>query len=320
MGVLMGLASSALFGLGVVLVKVGMRRQPVDNGHFMSVFVNVLFLGLLMLFISLPTWSWAGIAGFVIAGLMTTWIGRGASFLAIRFIGPSRGSAILVSIPLFAAVSGWVFLGEGMTLIQAAGGVVISVGLLVLIRSRRDDEVSGLEPDGFDVVSSPGVELVATRRSRIRHTLRHDDFARGFGAALTAAVFYGGGIVVRKWSLAYFPSAIAGAFFGAVTALAMIALGAAVQGRVGRLIEDNLRDIPWWFVACGTTSTVAIVLQFRTLDYLPAWIVSSLLGTQAIWALLWARLFLRHEEPIGWELLVSMALVVGGVALITSGL
>jgi drug/metabolite transporter (DMT)-like permease len=114
----MALAAGALFGLNAVLIKIGMRRTVADNGHFMSVFVNVLFLGVLMLFVSLPYWSWAGFAGFILAGLLTTWLGRGASFMAIRLLGPARQGAILISAPLFAAIAGWVFLDEGITLLQ----------------------------------------------------------------------------------------------------------------------------------------------------------------------------------------------------------
>lgn len=316
----MGFMSAALYGLSVVLVKVGMRRRPVDNGHFMSVLVNVLLLGVLMLFVSLPSWSWTGLLGFVMAGLMTTWIGRGTSFRAIRFIGPSKGSAIMVSIPLFSALIGWIFLGEGMTLVQAAGGVLIALGILVLIKSRQSEDAPVSESDGYEIVSAPAPDLVSSRRSRIRQSLKDDEFLHGVLLALTAAMFFGGGVVARKWSIAYFPSAIAGAFFGALTALAMIALNAAIRRNIGRLVQDNLRDIPVWFVACGATSTFAIVFQFRAFEHLPAWVVSSLLGTQVLWALLWARLLLRDDEPVGWALMVSIALVSSGVILVSLGL
>lgn len=323
MGILIGLTSALLFGLTAVFIKIGMRRRPVDNGLFMSVLVNVLFLGALMLFISLPEWSWPGVAGFVVAGLMATWIARGASFVAIRLLGPARQSAILVSAPLFAALIGWFFLGEGMTLLQAGGGVVVSVGLLVLIRSRIDSEASTPDGQGLEigsVGSSSGLELVTTRRARIQHIFRHDDFVRGFIAACAAAMLFGASFVVRKWSFDYFPSAVAGGFFGTVTAMTMITLDAAAKGKIRRLIDDNLRDIPWWFVGAGAASTIALLLQFSAYGYLPAWIVGLLLGTQAVWAVLWAWLLLRHEELIGWELLVSIGLVVGGVAIMTYGL
>jgi drug/metabolite transporter (DMT)-like permease len=317
----MGLASAALFGLNAIFVKIGMRRQPIDNGHFMSVLVNVFFLGTLMFFVAFPAWSWVGFGAFVLAGLLTTWLGRGTSFMAIRLLGPARQGAILVSAPLFAAVAGWIFLGEGITLLQALGGLVISIGLLALLRSRLREEPGQVDDvEVADVAASSGVEIVTTRGTRLRSAIRHDEFTRGFAVAVLAAVFFGSGFVARKWGLSYLPSAIAGAFLGACTALSMIMLGAAMRGRFRRLVDDNLREIPWWFVAGGSASSIALFLQFSAFGYLPAWVVSLLQGTQAVWTLLWTWLFLRHEEHIGKELVVSIALVVCGVAIMTYGL
>lgn len=322
MGVIMGLASAALFGLNAVFVKIGMRRRPIDNGHFMSVLVNVFFIGVLMLFVTLPAWSWAGFAAFVLAGLMTTWVGRGTSFMAIRLLGPARQGAILVSAPLFAAITGWFFLDEGITLLQALGGVVISIGILLLMRARAPQQQDSPIGDSevADLAALSGVETVMTRTARLRTAIRHDDFTRGFMVAILAALFFGSGFVARKWGLSYLPSAVGGAFFGACTALSMITLSAAARGRFRDLVNDNLRKIPWWFVGGGTAASLALLLQFSAFDYLPAWAVSLLQGTQAVWTLMWTWLFLRHEERIGKELVISIGFVVCGVTIMTLGL
>jgi drug/metabolite transporter (DMT)-like permease len=318
----MGLGSAALFGLNAIFVKIGMRRQPIDNGHFMSVLVNVLFLGVLMLFVSLPRWNMMGVVGFVLAGLLTTWMGRGTSFMAIRLLGPPRQGAILVSAPLFAAIAGWFFLGEGITLLQALGGAIISIGILVLLRSRVERRTpAAVEPEVDEATLAIGDgPSTQTRATRIGTAIRQDQFTRGFLIAVMSAVFFGSGFVARKWGLSYVPSAAGGAFIGACTALSMIILGSAVRGRLGRLADDNLRGIPWWFVAGGTASSIALFLQFSAFDYLPAWVVSLLQGTQALWTLLWTWLFLRDEEQIGSELVLSISLVVVGVAIMTYGL
>jgi drug/metabolite transporter (DMT)-like permease len=313
----MGLASAALFGLNAIFVKIGMRRRPIDNGHFMSVLVNVLFLGTLMLWANLPAWSWVGFFAFVLAGLMTTWIGRGTSFMAIRLLGPARQGAILVSAPLFAAVTGWIFLDEGITLIQGTGGVVISIGLLVLLRSRMEtDDAPHRNEVVADVGSAAALE-VATRRSRLRSAM-DDRFTRGFVVAVLAAIFFGAGFVVRKWGLSHYPTAVGGAFLGACTALSMIVLGNVGRRTLRHLVNDNFREIPWWFVGGGIASSVALFPQFSAFDHLAAWVVSLLQGTQAVWTLLWASVFLRGEERITRDLVVSITLVVIGVAIMTS--
>jgi drug/metabolite transporter (DMT)-like permease len=315
----MGLGAAALFGLGAIFVKFGMRRMKVDNGHFMSVLVNVLSLGALMLFVALPEWDWTGFAGFILAGVMTTFLGRGTSFKAIRLLGPSRQSAILVSSPLFAAIAGWFVLNEAITPLQALGGAVVTIGLLVLVRSHGGDEDE--QPAAHDALGGyPGDVTVATRRERVRTAVKADPFLHGFLVAIASSVFFGAGFVARKWSLGYWPSAVGGAFLGAATALSLILLRAAGRGRLGRLINDNLRNLPWWFVAGGLTSTLALILQFHAFDHLPAWIVSLLQGTQGVWTLLFAYIFLRREERLGAPVVVSVALVTAGVAIMTYGL
>jgi len=314
----MALAAGALLGLNAVFIKIGMRRRRIDNGHFMSVLVNVLSLGVLMLFVSLPRWSWVGFGGFVLAGLLTTWLGRGTSFTAIRLLGPPRQGAILVSSPLFAAIAGWFFLGESITFAQGLGGLIILIGLWVLLRSRlksengpNDSGIAGTLLETQDAGTTP---IWATRGETAGS--RHD-FTRGFFIAVMAAFFFGSGFVARKWGLSYFPSAVAGAFFGACTALSMIILSSAARGHIGRLVEENFRQIPWWFVAGGIALSISLLLQFSSFDYLPAWIVSLLLTTQVVWTLLWTWLFLRDEERVGRELLLSIAFVLVGVAVMT---
>lgn len=322
MGVVMGLVSGALFGLNAVLIKIGMRQSKVDNGHFMSVLVNVSVLGVLMLLVSLPQWSWTGFAGFIVAGLLTTWLGRGTSFVAIRLLGPTRQSIILLSAPLFTAIGGWFVLGEGVSLLQALGGLLVTLGLLVVLQSRVDGrEVSApVESEVADAFVPPDQAATTTRHSRRSGPFPDDNFTRGFVIAVLAALFFGAGFIARKWGLSYFPSAIGGAFFGACTALSMIVLGSVVRRDIGRLVEDNLRRIPWWFVAGGAATSIGLFLQFSAFDYLPAWIVGLLQATQALWTLLWARLFLRHEEHISRALLLSVGLVSVGVAIMTYGL
>ena len=315
----MALAAGALLGLNAVFIKIGMRRGRIDNGHFMSVLVNVLFLGVVMLFVSLPRWSWIGFGGFILAGLLTTWLGRGSSFTAIRLIGPPRQGAILVSSPLFAAIGGWFFLGEGITLVQGLGGLITLIGLWVLLRSRLKSESSPSHSGiAQTLIEAPdATEPISATRGETADS-RHD-FTRGFLIALMAAFFFGSGFVARKWGLSYFPSAVAGAFFGACTALSMIILSSAARGNVRRLLEENFRQIPWWFVAGGIALSISLLLQFSSFSYLPAWIVSLLLTTQAVWTLLWTWLFLRDEEQIGRELLLSIAFVLVGVAVMTYG-
>ena len=58
MGFVFGVAAAFFFSTTSVLVRVGQRDRPKDDGGFMSVLVNVVALGLLSTTLDLPPWSW----------------------------------------------------------------------------------------------------------------------------------------------------------------------------------------------------------------------------------------------------------------------
>lgn len=311
MGIALGLGSSLMFSLGAVCIKLGMRHRPDNNGFFMSVLVNCLVIGVVMLFVNLPPWDWIGFVVFIVAGIMTTFLGRGATHVAIHLIGPARQSAIFVCAPLFTAIAGWIALGETVTAVQAMGAVLMAIGLIVLVR--------------FDIGSSrPLAQEVGATLAPVRSLpkgrspfLQSPLLSRGVAAALLSAALFGLGFTVRKIGLSYYPSAVAGAFIGALTSLTLIISGTSVRGRLGDLARDNFNSIPWLFVLGGTATGVGMLLQFVAFGYLPAWIVSQLQGTQPLWTLTLSFLILKKEENIGMALLLSVTLVMVGVTIIS---
>ena len=81
-------------------------------------------------------------------------------------------------------------------------------------------------------------------------------------------------------------------------------------------IAANVHAIPWWFVAAGVTTSIALLSQFSAFAYLPAWVVGILQATQGIWAIGLGMVFLKGDEHVDWHLMASVALVVSGVVLI----
>jgi drug/metabolite transporter (DMT)-like permease len=296
-GVALATLSAMLFGLAGICIRIGMRAEPGDNGHFMSVLINCALIGLLVLFIQLPALTWSGVALFVLAGLATSFLGRRSSYHAIRLIGPTRQATLLVSAPVFAAVAGWAILGEDVGPLQAVGALLISAGLVVLVRSTAAELP---EP------ATPGPPAAGTGALGL-----------GFGIALLAACAFGVGHVLRKAALEHVPSVVLGSLIGVLTAMTAIMVTSALSARTSQLLEANFRRVPWWFVIAGLITTAAMLLQFWVLEFLAAWMVSLLQGTQVLWTLLLSWLFLRRQEPIDRYLLVSIALVVSGMTVVT---
>lgn len=304
MGVFFGIAAAAAFGGGAVLNRVGMRHRENDNGVLMTIFVNVVVLGAAMLFVPMPSFDPRGILAFVGAGLLGTFFGRATNLRAVRLIGPSRANALLTTAPLVSAAGGWIVLGEAVGWVSAGGALIVLVGLRIVMRSPVSAEVPTAVSSGGDA------------RTESSEADPHRRALSGYVMASIGAVFFGMAFVVRKLGILWFPSAVVGAFLGALSALVGVAIVDGLGGRIKQRWKENFRSIPWWFVAGGLATSAALLFQFIAYFDLPAWTVSLFQGTQVMWTLLWSYVWLRREERLSAELIAGISLVVVGVSIV----
>ncbi len=288
-GFVFGLAAAIFFSSTSILVRVGQRTRPDDDGVFMTVLVNVVALGAVAALVSWPQWDGEAMVAFVVAGVIGTVGGRTALLRAVRLIGPSRSNAFLTGAPVVAAIGGWLALDETLGPVEVLGGAIAISGLLWLIQARS----GGVGPDRSSVAL--GSYLIASG----------------------APISFGMAFVLRKWGLERFPSAVVGAFVGAAAAFLVIMLIEAARRNLTRRIRSNFGDVSWWFVAAGVTTSLALLTQFQSFTYLEAWVVGILQGTQAIWTIALSLLFLKGDERIDLPLVGSVLLVVAGVTLIS---
>lgn len=287
MGIVLGLTAAFCFSLTSILVRVGQRTRPHDDGVFMSVLVNVVVLGIYATLVPWPTWDTPAMIAFIIGGVIGTVGGRTSLLRAVRLVGPSRSNAFLTGTPAVAALAGWLALGETLTPIEMLGGTIVALGLLWLIRARSGGAGGATKAPLFHYVIAAGAPI-------------------SFGLAF----------VFRKWGLERFDSSVVGAFVGAASAYLVIVLIDAVRGVLGERARSNFRDPSWWFVGAGFSTSAALLSQFTAFTYLEAWVVGMLQATQGIWIIILSILFLKGDEHIDRALIGAVALVVAGVVLI----
>ena len=71
-------------------------------------------------------------------------------YRGIHGLGPVIANGILMATPFLTYIGAWIFLGEEMTLTQLAGGVVIVIGGVLLVRSKaRADRHQKPRPSEF---------------------------------------------------------------------------------------------------------------------------------------------------------------------------
>ncbi len=302
MGVVLGLAAGFFFAAATIFIRIGMRRRAADDGLLMTILVNVIALGGVALFVDWPAFDGAGFVALVVGGIVGTVFGRASNLRAIRRIGPTRANAFLTGNPVVSAVGGWLVLSEAISPVEGLGGVLVVTGLLWLVRRRTAAVPIGQGQTG---ASAAMAAESAERRTAI-----------GYVYAVAAPLFFGLAFVMRKWGLQYFPGAVIGAFIGSAAAFAVVVMSDAIGGRLPERVEHNFRDVPWMFVWAGIATSAALLSQFAAFAVAPAWVVGLLQGTQTLWTLGLGYLFLRQEEHIDTGLVLSILLVVAGVAVI----
>ncbi len=295
MGIVLGLIAALCFGAASLLARVGMRSSPRDDGLYITIVVNVVLLGAIAIFVTKPPWDTRGVVALAAAGLVGVVAGRYANFRAIRYVGATRTSLFLTAAPLVTAAGGWISLDETPGVVDAIGGLLVLSSLAVLVISRS---TAG---------AVPGSEI-------------RGGTALGYVYAVATPLLIGLTLVIRKWGLQRFDSAVLGAFIGAAAALAFFLAADLVSGRTRERARDNFADVNWWFLATGAAIGLAVLAQFMAFEFAAAWIVGVLQGTQALWVLLLSYLFLRGEERFDRTLVLSGLGTTGGIVLIAIGL
>lgn len=290
----LALAPALLWGFGPILDK----RAMFEGGSPLQATVVVLLvdaslfaLALVALWVlrgnvplvDLPIWV---IGLFVLGGVFGTAIGRLATFAGVRLLGASVNTAAISARPLFATGFAIALLGESPTLLTLAGVVVLVAGLILLTVGK-----------GGDVRGWDTKYLVYP---------------------LVAAAAFGIGNVIRRFALNETGATVLEALLiNEVTALVILG-GFALARRRGQLFRAPRRTY-LLFSASGAVTALALFSLFAALAH-PAGrvvIVDPLTATAPLFTTVFSYFLLRDLERVTPGIVGGAALVVVGAALIT---
>jgi drug/metabolite transporter (DMT)-like permease len=231
-----------------------------------------------------PGLSVFGYGIFLFGGLVGTAVGRIGNYEGIDRVGASVNSAAIVSNPLFATILALAFLGEAVSIGQAAG-IVVVVGGLVLLTFSKGGDVGGWRP----------YELLFP---------------------LLAAIAYGTASVIRRFGLTTTPArSLEAVALNETAALFGLWVFALWSGRHG------LRSIPLrgyaYFLGAGVLSGTGLLLFFTGLDNGRVAIVTTLVATSTLFATAFSYIGLGGIERVTRGIVAGVALVVLGVGVIT---
>jgi uncharacterized membrane protein len=279
------LASAFLFALHNMFTKKALRYSNPATGVIGSLLINIVFLwGVSILFVPLSFLTSAAILIFVFVGLFQPGLTRLLTYKGIDALGVAITDPIRASTPLFSALMAIIFLGEKITLPIVVATLMIIAGITFL--SWR----------------TGSMKLVGS--------------AVFLWYPIAASALAGASQVVRKFGLAAVPHPFLAA---AVTASSSFVVSVLTLWYVEKSQEtwQMNRQCFWWFLAAGVTVSFSMACIYYALDLGKVSVVIPISSTGPFFSLIFSALFLRDVERVTLRIIVSAAMIVGGVLLIT---
>ena len=279
------LVNAFLFALHNLFTKKALRYSNPATGVVSSLLINIIFLwSMSFLFLPLSQLSNPAILIFVAVGFFQPGLTRLLSYKGIDALGVAITDPIRATTPLFSAIMAILFLGEEFTLANIGASLMIIAGITLLSWRGGSMKLTGS--------------------------------AVYLWFPIAASALAGATQVVRKFGMAAVPHPVLAA---AVTATSSLVVSVVTLWYVEKSRETwkMNRDCFWWFLAAGLTISIGMVCIYYALDLGKVSVVIPISSTGPFFSLVLAALFLRDVEQVTLRIVISAAMIVGGVVLLT---
>lgn len=242
-----------------------------------------------------PEPSREAVALFLLAGILSSYLGRKGYYRSVETMGPSRAAGVQVTNPAFALVFAWLLLDERLRAVGLAAMALVVAGLFLTSRVRTPD--------------------AGAHRRRAMSSLP----LAVMGPAIFAAVCYGLGNVVRGAAVDDWRQPLIGGLLGAVSATAAyLALHVSVRELADRVAAADRRGLLLWSVVGGLTIAGQTAVVAATI-YIPVAVavaVSSALPVLVIPASV--LVFGNRDQVTSWTVIGALLIVIGVGTLLTT--
>jgi DME family drug/metabolite transporter len=279
------LGSAFLFALHNIFTKKALRYSNPASGVISSLLINIIFLwSLSILFLPISSLTGASILIFAIVGLFQPGLTRLLTYKGIDALGVAIADPIRATTPLFSAMMAIIFLGETITLAIVCATLMIIAGITLL--SWRGGSIK---------LAGSAVFL---------------------WYPIAASALAGASQVVRKFGLAAVAHPVLAAAITATSSLLISLLTLWYVEKSQETWQMN-RQCFWWFLAAGITISFSMVCIYYALDLGKVTVVIPMSSTGPFFSLIFSALFLRDVERVTGRIVLSAAMIVGGVLLLT---
>ena len=279
------LGSAFLFALHNLFTKKALRYSNPATAVISSLLINIVFLwSVSILILPLSSLVSSALLIFVGVGFFQPGLTRLLTYKGIDALGVAITDPIRATTPLFSAAMAIIFLGERITL-----PIIIATFMIIA-----------------------GISLLSLRQGSMKLT----GSAVFLWYPIIASALAGATQVARKFGLASVPHPFLAA---AVTATSSFVVSVLTMWYVEKTQETwkMNRQCFWWFLAAGVTVSLSMVCIYYALDRGKVSAVIPVSSTGPFFSLILTAIFLRDVERVTSRIVLSAAMIVGGVLLIT---
>jgi drug/metabolite transporter (DMT)-like permease len=235
-------------------------------------------------------WNKSAIVAFIVAGLLTSLLGRTTLFAGIRRIGSSRAAAIKNATPIFTIIFAMLFLNETLSLLTGLGIFLIFGGLF----------------------------LVAYEQWKKNGSIKSKEQAWiGLLFAGLAAFLFGTEQAVRKLGLTEMVDPILGAWIGIIAALIGYTFMLLYKQKLKSTIQEQVNNFNIYYLLAGFSTSFGILSFFISIYYTKVSYASAIVATEPIATVILAYFFLKQQEQIGRFMVFSIFLVFIGIVIMS---
>src|ERR1041384_7059922 len=279
------LANAFLFALHNLFTKKTLRTSNPATGVITSLLINIVFLWTVaLLIVPIASVMSASILIFVVVGFFQPGLTRLLTYKGIDALGVAITDPIRATTPVFSAMMAIIFLGEKITL-------PIIVATLMIIA---------------------GITLLSWRSG----SMKLAGSALFLWYPIAASALAGASQVVRKFGLAAVPHPFLAAAVTATSSLVVSVLTLWYVEKTQETWKMNRHGFGW-FLAAGITISLGMVCIYYALDLGKVSVVIPLTSTGPFFSLILTALFLRDVERVTSRIVLSAAMIIGGVVLLT---
>lgn len=293
-GIILALGAAFSNAISKVMVRKGTDTGRSDDVLLIVTLINLAVIVPIAALIHYPEYGLTpqSLLAFVIAGILTSLLGRVLNFKSIERIGASRTVPIVAAHAVVAVISAAIILGDRPGLIHIIGILFVIAGVVTI---------------SWD-----------TSRHSARSVSRRE-LLIGLAFPIGAALFYGLEPTVAKLGFQEGTPFFVGLSVRVIVALIAFTAFLSVTQRLpttSKLLAEK-DNVKWYFVA-GLGNTLFLLGYYAALTVAPVSVVAPLLPTDILFTLVLSAIWLPERlEKVTIKTILAGLLVMGGVVMIT---